>query len=404
MSREPAAFFKFAGKRFALLSDLFYSEKGFSDGELFLLLKNHREEDDTSVDYLFKRLQELLIIDAVPGETARWELSHPVRSLLRFLLREQRLTSVEVLHGYLRALETSRSDLLSCIKEGDRNGVFIAVSELSETVERLRQDSSDNCSAVLRECMDSKAQRDCLSPLARFERVNRLWSRYLMPMKDLISVGKSIDTQLDGLESTFASGMVRFDKHPGMVDILRGAVARILRMRRDTSRDFNNSLTEILPLYESLKADSELARGASIALQCIDRAGIRSLNLEERFPVSYWRTSGLMSQVDVRALLYRLSGYTPGATVSAAPPENLEPAVYRSFQDAIVDIKDSLPVEDLMEWLDDYCEGGNASEVLRLYGSIYLEPPGTVSRVVVKKSYMIKGVAMKSFPLGLVAE
>ena len=404
MSREPAAFFKFAGKRFALLSDLFYSEKGFSDGELFLLLKNHREDDDTSVDHLFKRLKELLIIDAVPGETARWELSHPVRSLLRFLLREQRLTSVEVLHGYLRALETSRSDLLLCIKEGDRNGVFTAVSELSETVERLRQDSSDNCSAVLRECMNSKAQKDCLSPLARFEKVNRLWNRYLMPMKDLISVGKSIDTQLDGLESTFAAGIVRFDRYPGMVDILRGAVARILRMRRDTSRDFSNSITEILPLYESLKADSELARGASIALQRIDRAGIRSLNLEERFPVSHWRTSGLMCQKDMRALLYRLSGYTPGATVSAAPPENLEQAVYRSSLEAVEALRESLPVEDLMEWLDEYCEGGSASEVLRLYGSIYLDPPGSVSRGVEQRSYMIKGVAMKSYPLGLVAE
>lgn len=403
MNRDPAAFFRFAGKRFPLLSDLFYTEKGFSDGELFSLLSEHKTVEDPSTDYLFKRLQELLIIDAVPGETARWELTHPVRSLLRFLLREQRLTSVDVLQGYLRALESSRSDLLGCIHKGDRNGVQQAVSDVSETVERLRQDSRDNHEAILRECMDVKADRAGKTPLERYEIVNRLWEKYLMPMQDLISVDKSIEGQLDGLESALVSGMVCFGKYSEMVETLESARARILRMRRETTADFHNSLAEIFPLYESLKADSQFARGASLALQRIERDGMKSLNLEERFPVSHWRTSGLLSQADIRALLYELFNYIPGSIVSTAVPADLEPAVYRSPSDVRADLQRALPVKDLLDWLNDYCHSGTASEVLRFYGSLFMDPPGKIRRGTTQRTYSVKGVEMKSYPLELVA-
>jgi hypothetical protein len=187
MARDPALFFKFAGKHFSLLEDLFYIEKGLSDGEMFSLIEKHKVDEDASIEYLFSRLSELLIIDEVPGETARWELTHPVRALLRFLLREQRLTSVEVLQGYLSALESTRTELLAGIQQGDRNAVLRAVSDVSETVERLRQDSSDNYSAILKTCMDMKADEKRKKPLERFEVVNRLWKKYLMPMQDLIN-------------------------------------------------------------------------------------------------------------------------------------------------------------------------------------------------------------------------
>ena len=404
MRKEPASFFRFAGKWFALLEKLFYTRRGFSDGELYRLVCQHLGDEDPAPDHLITQLRDLMIIDEVPGETARWELTHPVRALLRFLLREQRLTSVEVLHGYLRALESSRVELLSFVKEGDRNGVVQTLSDVSETVERLRQDSSDNYSAILAECMRMKSGGERRSPLEKFETVNRLWNRYLMPMQDLISVDKSMEGQLDGLEETIAAGIVRFARHGEMEEVLRGAGARILRMRRETVADFHNALTDILPLYRSLKADSEFARGASAALERIERKGVASLTLDERMPVFTWKTSGLLSDTDLRSLICEVMGYTPGQSVSINIPGDLTPSVFRSVDDVRRELQGSLPVDDVLSWLEENCSGEDPSNVLRLYSGVFSDPPGKVFRGLGKREYMIRGVRMKAVPLGVAKE
>lgn len=401
MARDPVAFFRFAGKHFALLADLFYSREGLSDAEIYSLVMKHKGDDDPSADYIFDRLRKLLIIDEVPGETARWELTHPVKALLRFLYREQRLTSVEVLQGYLKALETSRTELLTGIQKGDRNEVLRAVTDVSETIERLRQDSSDNYSAILRTCMDVKADDKRKKPQERFEIVNRLWKKYLMPMQDLISVDKSIDGQLDGMEGVLNSGMVRFGKHPEMVGVLKGARARILRMRRGTARDFHNAIEDILPLYQALRTDSEFTRGASTALKKIDKAGVASLDLPCRLSVSHWRTDGLLSQSDLRVLFYELSGYQPGLAITVNKPESIGKAVYRAPDEVRADLSKALPVRDLLEWLSKYCYDGSATEVLRLYGCFFLDPPGVLKQKSEPKKYSISGTEMQSYPVGV---
>jgi hypothetical protein len=189
-----------------------------------------------------------------------------------------------------------------------------------------------------------------------------------------------------------------------MISLLKGSRARILRMRRNTTRDFHNALADILPLYDSLKMDSEFARGASIALHRIDKNGVSTLDLDNRFSVSMWRTSGLLFQSEIRSLLYELSGYLPGGSVVVSPPELIEQKAYRSPETVLSDLREALPVPDLLDWLDGYCADGTATEVLRLYGKFFLEPPGMVERARELKVYRIKGVEMISFPLGVMTK
>jgi hypothetical protein len=249
--------------------------------------------------------------------------------------------------------------------------------------------------------MDVKADDTRKKPQERFEIVNRLWKKYLMPMQDLISVDKSIDGQLDGLESVLSSGMVKFGKHPEMIGVLKGARARILRMRRETTRDFHNAIEDILPLYQALKTDSEFTRGASTALKRIDKAGVASLNLPGRLSVSNWRTDGLLSQSDLRALVYELSGYQPGLAITVTTPESIENAVYRAPDEVRADLLKALPVYDLLEWLGEYCNDGSAAEVLRLYGCFFLDPPGILDQKSELREYNISGTEMQSYPVGV---
>ncbi|MCK5134047.1 MAG: hypothetical protein KAR40_18095 [Candidatus Sabulitectum sp.] len=402
MVTDPKAFFRFAAKYYSILSDLYYCEDGLTDGELIDLIGRHLADDDPSGLHVMDRLQQLWIIEEVPGESSRWEVTHPVRALLRFLLREQRLTSVEVLQGYLKSLENSKKEIEKGIASGERESVVRLINDVSETVERLRADSADNYSSILNTCMEIKANKEHLPSIKRFEIINHLWGKYMVPMRDLIDIDKSMETHLDSLEFTLAAGMLRFGNHQELVRLLGGARSRILRMRRQAAADFHNALRDVEPLYETLKVDSEFARGASIAMHRMEKKGLSSLELDQKLPFTYWRTEGLLSDSGISVLLRELKGYAPEKAAVVTTPHDMITSYYITPGEVLNSLRDSLPVSDLLQWLNEYCEKGTSADILRLYGVVYGTPPGTLQYGSASRRYYIKGTEMQAYPISLV--
>ena len=62
---------------------------------------------------------------------------------------------------------------------------MIGLREMSETIDRLRQDAADNHSAILSTVMNTKANEEHLSPFERFGIVNHIWDSYMDPMRIL---------------------------------------------------------------------------------------------------------------------------------------------------------------------------------------------------------------------------
>jgi len=149
MAANPQSFFRFAARRYPLLRDLFYRGEGFSEADLRALIEGQRGEGDPGAATVIEQLLDFGIIEPIPDATAAFELTAPVSNLLSFLLREQRLTSARVIQGYLDDLE-----------------------ELHRERRTVRE---------------------------RFEIINRLWSRYLEPLRDLIDVKKAMDAGLEDL-------------------------------------------------------------------------------------------------------------------------------------------------------------------------------------------------------------
>ena len=81
-------------------------------------------------------------------------------------------------------------------------------------------------------------------------------------------------------------------------------------MRREVASDFHESLREVEPLYESLRTESQLARGASEALRLADRRGMGFLDPAGMLRLPVWRTEGLLAdgQIVLRTICRRLFG------------------------------------------------------------------------------------------------
>ncbi len=396
---SPLTFFRFAAEHCGLLVDIFYHSAGITDLELRSLVIRHRKPADPSPHYIIEQLSNLGILETVPDATASYEMTRPVSALLSYLLRQHRLTSVRVIQAYLADLGHLSRELSSALEDASAQSAVRLLDEIGEVMERIRQDSRSNRDGIISEAVRIKANREKWSVTRRFEIINRLWLRYLEPLRDLIDVRKEMDDALDTLELLFADGRRVFRTDSTMTREFSVASARLLRLRRNVKGDYHESLTELGPLYETLRRDTALARGAGRALEIIGRRGIRSLRITERMALPAWRTDGLMSNAALTAYLHGIRGYEPGeAPALARPGREQEHDVIIEPEELKNRLAASLPLDDLLEWLIEKHSEYPAAEILRAYGRVLEIPEFRFSTIYALRTYKIAPFSVEGCP------
>jgi hypothetical protein len=403
MAVTPESFFSFAAEHVGLLKDVFYRTRegrGMTEAELMGLIRRHSRPGGASSQHVLDRLQGLGFIESAPDATAHYTLTPVFGSLLAHVLQEYRTTSVEVIQGYLNAFDTLAHEVDDATLAGSGGRVVRALIEMEQNVERLRQDSRANRDAILNEVIRTKANRDGENARQRYERINWLWTRYLVPMRDIIDTTKAMDAALDRLERSLDEATARF-RHDGAVAGPVGSLAsRLLRLRRCVIDDFRESLAELAPLYESLRLDSAMARGASLALDRLGREGARRLHLAERLGICDWRLQGLFDDGSLRCYLLDIRGYRPTAGRPLA-----RGAVSASRADAPLDaafdasVSAALPIPDAMAWLIERLGAGNASRILRGYGRLHTGRLGRVSFESAPRDYELPNRRLRARPM-----
>ncbi|MEW6486625.1 MAG: hypothetical protein AB1578_01760 [Thermodesulfobacteriota bacterium] len=399
MATDPQGFFQFAADHYPLLVDLYYRVEGVNDAELLALAERHRSERDPSPSYVADRLLKLGILETVPDATAVYEVVRPVRNLLGFLLVEHRLTSAPVLQAYLTELEALGAELDQAV--AGRRGAQVArvLAEASDLVERVRQDSRANRDAIVREVLALKSNRERRSPRERFEIVNRLWTRFLEPLRDLIDVRQAMDQTLEGLGLRAREGARAFALDGALVREFSRLGARLLRLRREAADDFREAVREVEPLYQALRRESELVRGASRALERLGREGLGPLGLAERLALPVWRREGLFADAALEAFLRDLRGYRPGRPPPLPEAEEGAGPAFLDPGEVAEALGRELPVSDALAWLAARYPEAPLAELLRAYGRIHAGSLGPVSFGERARAYRLGGVRVEACPL-----
>ncbi len=399
---NPQAFFRFAAEHTGLLTDLYYNAGGISEAGLQSLIQRFSRPDSPSTHYIMDQLLNLGILETMPAETAVLEMTQPVRRLMAYLLRQQRLTSVGVIQAYLREMDSLSKELEGFIASQKAHAAARSLDEISDLLERLRTDSRNNRDAITTEAIKVKVNRERLSVRARFEIINRLWKRYLEPLRDIIDIQKAMDAVLDRLERLMADGMRAFRLDRIMEREFRATAFRLLRLRRSVKEDYLESLKEVEPLYQSLRRDSVLARGASLALERIGKKGLKASGAGPFLAISAWRTEGLIHDEAMRAYLYGLKGYQPKSPPPLPAPAEAEKEPFILPQELFSNLASSIPVTDLMAWLIKTYPAMSLAELLRAYARIIfsgrfgLEISGSAAAI-----HSFQGYTITCYPVGL---
>nr|MBF0221333.1 hypothetical protein [Desulfobulbaceae bacterium] len=375
MATNPQSFFRFADRHYPLLLDLFYRSTGLTEADLRDLIDASRTEGAPGSAAIINQLISYGIIEPVPDATATFELTAPIGALLAFLLREHRLTSAKVIQGYLSDLEDLRNEIDGAALQKLNNQAARALTDISQVIERIRQDSQANREAILTEVLKLKANRDKRTVRERFEVINRLWNRHLEPLRDLIDVKKAMDASLDDLERSLLTDGKTFVLDGALTREFSRCRARLLRLRREVAENFYESMKEVEPLYISLKRESELVRGASLALEKIDRAGLASLNFDACLAIPIWRLEGTFSDTYLEAFFHEVQGYEPTVPQPLPAAEEIPLHEFILPSDLFARLDASVPVPDLLTWLLAQYPKATAGELVRAYGRIYLGDP-----------------------------
>jgi len=401
MAANPQGFFRFAARYYPLLLDLFYRREGFTEADLRHLIVSQCSEDDPAPATIIDQFLSFSLIEPIPDATASFELTAPVRNLLSFLLREHRLTSAKVLQVYLTELGELRDELDHAAQQNMGHQALRALNDISQMIERIRQDSHGNREAIIGEVIRLKSNRERRSTRERFEIINRLWSRYLVPLRDLIDVKKAMDASLDDLERSLITNTQIFALDGALSREFSRCRARLLRLRREMSEDFYESIREVEPLFNSLKRESELVRGASLALERLDRSGLASLQLSELMAVPVWRMEGVFADTALASFLHGINGYEPGAPQPIVQTGETTRPEFILSSELFARLESSLPVDDLLAWLlENYPEVG-VGELVRAYGRVFLRDMGTMHFAQEERRYRLPDVDLLARPLRL---
>ncbi len=368
---NPQTFFRFAADYHELLVELYQRRDGITEAEILQLVRRFTADGRPSANYLVDRLRELGFIDYAPHASAQYEMTRPFAELMGSLLREYRLTSVEVIRSYFTAMDSIAGEITQAINDENGDLIVRALNDASEHVERMRHDSRRNRDEVINTAMRMKSNRDRIPPLRRYEIINRLWNRYLAPLRDMIDTQKAMDASLDRMERVLEEGAKCFQVDGAVLPSINMGRARVRRLRRDVVLDFRESIREIAPLYEELRRENALARGASHTLEIIAKRGLSFMALPKRLAICNWQQQGLFSDAALKSYFITLSGYVPTrppAIREAAAESAREHIPLEDFDAAVIE---ALPINDAIAWLREAYPDVPLGTLLKLYGRMH---------------------------------
>lgn len=398
---NPQTFFRFAADHHELLVELYQHRDGITAAELMHLIRRFAGEGGPSASYIVDRLRELGFIDYAPHATAQYEMTRPFAELMSSLLREYRLTSVEVIRSYFTAMDSMASEIGLAIAGKNGDLMVRALNDTAEHVERMRHDSRRNRDEVIATALRVKSNKDRMPPIRRYEIINRLWTRYLVPLRDMIDTQKAMEASLDRMERVLEEAEACFQIDGAVLPVIGMGRARVRRLRRDVVLDFRESIREIAPLYDELRRENALARGASHALEMMSKQGLTRLALPLKLGICNWQQQGLFSDSALEAYLLALQGYMPERPrpIQEGMAETAREHVRLDEFDARVAA--ALPILDALTWLSDSYPEAPLNTVLRLYGRMHSGCHGTVGFGEKGEEYVLRGVTLEAHPMRL---
>lgn len=399
-SVDPKRHIRFIGDHFDLIDDLYTGGNAYARGDLFALVRQHRSPADPSAEHVEGQLHDLQIVDERPGATASYELQPQLRRYLDYLFTQHRLGTPERIKALLVEVQSLAERLETT---GDRISLGRAnryLGKIGDTLEELRAYSRRNREAIVAAIVKLRSADRPLSSRERYGFILELWEEYLQPLRELIDDRKFAARVFDGVERKLNIVQHKVAEDSAIGTHAQSTIDRLARLQRDLMDDLHAAIAEAAPLYEKLRRESLIARGAGQLLSVLDEhADVDALGLTAWFALPVWKFRDLFSDWDLQSLLREVKHHEPAAPPSIKPPTETQQRRLVPWDKVKTHMQEALPLDDAFAWLLENYPALPLTDVLRLYTRLLRDETMTVAFAKKPQTYVSAAYRIQATPL-----
>ena len=253
----------FLSKHEPLVSLLWqHRNEAWTNADLLGLAENVSDENSPSPPHLVAELKKHRFITERIDPPATWELAPAFQGWIEHLNMTARPVRSEVIDGFILAMERASQEFARAWPAPDNwAATREALQDIWEQLRKTIENLAATHLAITNEVSEIKTSRVSLSASERFRRINRIWETYLLPMLGLLDHGKKFPSLCDFITQQLD---IALSKHALPERRIASRITDEIRVLRHTILDgFRAAHSEIRPLHERLRRESEWTQGAA---------------------------------------------------------------------------------------------------------------------------------------------
>lgn len=355
-----------------------------SEQALNCIAKVSPELDAEAQGGVLRTLVNAAVLQSLP-RSSDLQINAYVLEFVRGLTREHELGLTAVLQARVAAIREATEGLNEGMKGSDRDRVRRAARQLAELFRQISLQLDQDRHAILDLAETAKSSDSSMPVAQRYRRVLEAFDKYVEPMNQMMDTGpegtfyryleeaeRSLDWAVEQLAVQGALYTHRLQ--------LRQVAHQAKELRRFGRLVAQQCADTLLPLREELRQHNALSSAVSALLGQVRKRGLKR-TLARKTPdtsLPLWRNErGFRLQLgdEVRGIMAAARNYVP-QTVAFPQGLPVEPQDQLELVDEAgirAHLRQSLPVESLLDWLQThYCQLADTT-LLRLFHDLQHE-------------------------------
>ncbi len=356
-----------------------------SDQVLNSIARVSAQTDVEAQGAVLRALVNANILQTLP-RSSDLQLNAYVLEFARGLTREHELGLAAVLQARVIAIRGATEVLNEGMAEADMDRVRSAANKLAELFRQISLQLDQDRHALLELTENAKSADSSMPISQRYRRVLEAYDQYVEPMNQMMDTGpqgtfyhylEDAEQALDlGLERLSVQGVLYSHRLQ-----LRQVAHQAKELRRFGRLVAQQCADTLLPLREELRQHNALSSAISLLLGQVRKRGLRRAlsRHTDNTALPVWRNErGFKLQLgdEVRMVMAAARAYQPQAVAfpQDEPGEAIQLLEHVDEAAIRAHLARSLPVEDLLDWLNSHYADLQDATLLRLFHDLQHEP------------------------------
>lgn len=318
------------------------------------------------------RLLEYGIVVPLPNSPS-YEMGDVIQGIVSQLRDDHALGLADEVRVYLEDLNRQTLGLIDAIRAPDHDRLVRHIDSLQLRIKALRRQLLNNARALEEMVSAGKTRKRQLPLRQRYAEVLEAWDLYIEPIRVMVDPNGAFEVLFERLEGELKHALREVQEYGGLVSEktrIELLLFRLMHLRGALRKHLAHTSEMLLPLVREVRANSVVARGASVILKKLQSGELTYDELADVIPLSRRAAPGVIAGREfLEAYVAALSDYEPAPQpffAKTKPMASRPGLVDIESVRARIEREDSIP--DLMQWLvDNYDASAGTDDLLDVY-------------------------------------